>query len=127
MFRTPGNGFSHSDGIGHVPHCIETFVPFICCNTISAAIRQVGGLPCCLDLATARGGASFRQGSCHGGGIICGSGVAWLSPWAGSGEDGLGICQGLGGGGVEFSAALLNAGLLIEDVLLGSPGEGFFC
>ena len=42
-------------------------------------------------------------------------------------EDGLGICEGLRGGGVEFSAALRNARLLIEDVLLGPSGEGFFC
>ncbi len=62
-----------------------------------------------------------------GSGILCGDGTAPVPFRAGSGEDGLGICQGLRGGGVEFSAALLNGGLLIEDVLLGSPGEGFFC
>ena len=27
---------------------------------------------------------------------------------------------------MEFSAALLNAGLLIEDVVFGPSGEGFF-
>ncbi len=62
-----------------------------------------------------------------GSGIICGDGIAPVPFRAGSGEDGLGIAQSFGSGGVEFSAALLYAGLLIEDVVLGSPGEGFFC
>ncbi len=67
------------------------------------------------------GAAGTRRG---GRGFVWGADDVRVSHRAGPGQGGPGGLQRLRGGGVEFSSALLNAGLLLEDVVLRFSGEG---